>query len=426
MLLGVIADDFTGASDIANEISRGLAGNDGLATSIYVGVPKDEIAATTDAGVVALKSRSVPAQESVDESLHALEWLLSQGATQVVFKYCSTFDSTADGNIGPVAEALAKRLNVHGVVACPAFPENGRTVYQGHLFVHDRLLNESGLENHPVNPMTDPDIRRWLRAQTESSVGHIPLATVRRGSSAVAKALAESADTGQTLVITDAINMDDLAIIGSAVKDAPLVTGASAIAAALPRNFPEATSQANTNHRFTNNDGPGIVLAGSCSTATREQTQVYAENHPLVEINVASVMEGQLDAQQLFGMLDDLRGHSPLAFSSGDPAQVTALQSKYGATKIAQKLDALFGQTAIRLRDNGYTRIVVAGGETSGAVVDALNPKELSVGSEIDPGVPALYVSSGDNRYGIALKSGNFGAKDFFDKALSTLAGNQS
>ena len=171
MLLGVIADDFTGASDIANAISRGMGGDDGLAATIYLGVPEGADTRAVDAGVVALKSRSIPAGRAVGESLRALEWLLSQGASQVFFKYCSTFDSTPQGNIGPVGEALADALGVKGVVACPAFPENGRTVYQGHLFVHDRLLNESGMENHPLNPMTDPDIRRWLRAQTQLACG---------------------------------------------------------------------------------------------------------------------------------------------------------------------------------------------------------------------------------------------------------------
>ena len=423
MLLGVIADDFTGASDIANAISRGMTGDDGLAATIYLGVPEGADTRAVDAGVVALKSRSIPAGRAVGESLRALEWLLSQGASQIFFKYCSTFDSTPQGNIGPVGEALADALGVKGVVACPAFPENGRTVYQGHLFVQDRLLHESGMENHPLNPMTDPDIRRWLRAQTQAPVGHVPLVTIRRGPAAVSRALDECAESGNVLVIADAIEDGDLAILGDAVKQAPLVTGGSAIAAALPRNFPDSARSPGAMDAAGAVDGPGVVLAGSCSNATRMQVENHAGKHPSIAIDVAAVMEGRFAAAELFASLEQYRGRSPLAYSSDAPDSVSRLQKRYGVERIAAKLDDLFGSTAVMLRQAGFERIVVAGGETSGAVIDALAPARLAVGREIDPGVPALYSPDAGDGYAIALKSGNFGAPDFFEKALAVMAG---
>ena len=424
MLLGVIADDFTGASDIANAISRGMAGGDGLPATIYLGVPESADTRAVDAGVVALKSRSLPARLAVRESLRALEWLLSQGAGQIVFKYCSTFDSTPKGNIGPVAEALADALGVRGVVACPAFPENGRTVYQGHLFVHDRPLNESGMENHPLNPMTDPDIRRWLRAQTQTPVGHVPLDTIRRGPAEVSRALDECAKSGNVLVIADAVEDSDLATLGDAVRHSPLVTGGSAIAAALPRNFPASARSSRSMRVAGAVDGPGVVLAGSCSNATRMQVENFAGKHPSIAIDVAAVMEGRFAAAELFALLDQYRGKSPLAYSSDAPDSVSRLQKRYGVERIAARLDGLFGSTAVMLRGAGFERIVVAGGETSGAVIDALAPGQLAVGREIDPGVPALYSPAGSDTYAIALKSGNFGAPDFFEKALAVMAGN--
>ncbi|MGH7004759.1 MAG: 3-oxo-tetronate kinase, partial [Alphaproteobacteria bacterium] len=237
MLLGVIADDFTGASDIANTLARGQEGSGGLLTAQFMGVPSHAAHPDVEAGVVSLKSRSIAAAEAIEQSLAALAWLQAQGCRQFVFKYCSTFDSTAEGNIGPVGEALAAALEAKGVVVCPAFPAMGRTVYQGHLFVKDQLLNESGMQNHPLTPMTDANIRRWLRLQTQTSVGIVPAATVRRGPDATLSALQASADEGETLAIVDAISDDDLITIGRACAEAVLLTGGSGIALGLPANF---------------------------------------------------------------------------------------------------------------------------------------------------------------------------------------------
>ncbi|HRJ69064.1 MAG TPA: four-carbon acid sugar kinase family protein [Beijerinckiaceae bacterium] len=424
MLLGVIADDYTGASDIANTIAKGGGGTPGLATVQFLGIPKGRAPESCEAGVVALKSRSIPAGDAVAQSLAALRWLQAQGCRQIVFKYCSTFDSTPDGNIGPVAEALARALGVHGVVACPAFPGAGRTVYQGHLFVGDRLLSQSGLENHPLNPMTDADIRRWLRRQTETPVGIASWnATVAKGAAALQDALAEAAGRGETLVIVDAISDDDLLTIGEAVADAPLLTGGSGVALGLSRNFIRKGLAKGAASAFRRVDGPEAILAGSCSRATLGQIAHHkAQGHPVLPIDVAGVMSGAVVMADLVGFLVRNAGRAPLVFSSSPPDEVAALQARFGREAVAHRLDSLFAETARAAVDGGIRRLVVAGGETSGAVVSALGLEALAIGPEIDPGVPALSNASGVP-LAVALKSGNFGAVDFFAKALATLGG---
>ncbi|MBB3610254.1 3-oxo-tetronate kinase [Rhizobium sp. BK602] len=419
MLLGVIADDFTGASDIANTIAKGLQPHGGLRTAQFLGIPTQPSPRDVEAGVVALKSRSVPVEEAVAQSLAALDWLLAQGCQQIVFKYCSTFDSTREGNIGPVAEALAAALGVRGVVACPAFPGAGRTVYMGHLFVQDRLLNESGLQNHPLTPMTDPDIRRWLGYQAKSPVGLVPHGVVRQGDLAIRAALAA---TENSMVIVDAISDEDLVNIGSAVLGHRLVTGGSGIALGLPANFIKR-GLAKGNLGTTNGvEGPEAVLAGSCSGATRGQIDLHKADHPAFAIDVDRVMSGETTSEDIVAFIRSHRGRAPLAYSSATPEDVRDMQAKYGRDVVAEKLDGLFAETARKLVTSGVTRLVVAGGETSGAVVSALDLGALTIGQEIDPGVPVL-LSHGEKPIALALKSGNFGSPDFFVKALKRLSG---
>ena len=422
MLLGVIADDFTGASDIANTISKGLPCQGGLKTAQFLGIPSEDAAADIEAGVVSLKSRSVPAEQAIEQSLAALAWLLAQGCRQIVFKYCSTFDSTPEGNIGPVGEALARALGVKGVVACPAFPGAGRTVYLGHLFVKDRLLNESGLQNHPLNPMSDPDIRRWLAKQSEDKVGLVSQEIVRKGVDAVRDALDAACSADETLVIVDATSDDDLVTIATAIADHRLATGGSGIAIGLGANFIRAGLAKGNSGRSVGADGPEAILAGSCSGATREQVDIHSRNHPVLPIDVHSVMAGDTTSDTLLKFLTGHSGKAPLVYSSGTPQDVGALQERYGRQAVADRLDALFAETARKLVASGIRRLVVAGGETSGAVVSALDLGALTIGPEIDPGVPVL-LSNGDQPIALALKSGNFGSPDFFTKALDRLAG---
>jgi uncharacterized protein YgbK (DUF1537 family) len=413
MLLGCIADDSTGASDLANTLVKA-----GMRTVQFIGVPSGNVQ-DCDAGVVSLKSRSIPAKDAIEQSLAALQWLRAQGCKQFVFKYCSTFDSTPEGNIGPVAQALAKELGAKRVVVCPVFPEAGRTVYQGHLFVHDKLLSESGMEKHPLNPMTDPDIRRWLRLQTSLKVGHVGYGAVRRGAKAIADAIAAQEEG---LIVVDALTDDDLVAIGTACDGAPLVSGGSGIAMGLPDNFRRQGLLRKASQGFSGVVGPGAVLAGSCSSATLGQIKKYASDHPAQAVGVDDVMDGRVSADALAKFMIDNLGKKPLVYSSATPEDVAASQKKHGRDAVAHKLDALFGDVARKLVGAGVKRLVVAGGETSGAVVSALGIRAFEVGPEIDPGVPALRTDSTPS-LGLALKSGNFGAPDFFDKALRALGG---
>ncbi|MCK0207420.1 four-carbon acid sugar kinase family protein [Starkeya koreensis] len=422
MIIGVIADDFTGASDIANTIAKGVEPEGGLRTVQYLNVPPHPAAPDVEAGVIALKSRSIPAGEAVAQSLAALDWLLAQGCRQIVFKYCSTFDSTPEGNIGPVAEALARRLGVLGVVACPAFPDAGRSVYMGHLFVGDRLLNDSGMEHHPLNPMTDPDLRRWLTRQSTDPVGLVGWPVIRQGAGATRDALAEAAGRGERLVIADAISNDDLLVLAQACAEARLITGGSGIARGLPRNLIRAGLARGGRPAVDGVDGAEAVLVGSCSRATRAQIERHRAGHPVLAVDVDAVMEGRLGPADIVAFVDAHRGAGPLVYSSSDPDRVAALQETYGREPVAHALDALFGEAARVLVAAGTRRIVVGGGETSGAVVTALGVTSFRIGPEIDPGVPVLVAEDGSG-LGVALKSGNFGGEDFFARALDALAG---
>ena len=416
MLLGCIGDDFTGSSDLGNTLTRA-----GMRTVQYVGVPGAPAAADVEAGIVALKSRSVPVDEAVRLSLEALDWLRAQGCRQFLFKYCSTFDSTPQGNIGPVAEALADALGARKVLVCPAFPGAGRTIYQGHLFVGDRLLNESGMENHPLTPMRDADIRRWLALQTKGSVGHVPAADVFAGAQAVSDRLTAEDAAGHGLVVADAIRDEDLMTLGRAAAGLPLLTGGSGIAMGLPNNFRAQGLLAGGASAWRGQDGRAAALSGSCSNATRAQVARHRQDNPALEITAEAVMAGEITGEGVAAWLLAQDG-LPLAYSSADPAVVARAQERYGTEAIAHRLEALFAEAARHLVAGGVTRLITAGGETSGAVVEGLELDHLRIGPEIDPGVPVMRAHDG---LVLALKSGNFGAEDFFEKADRRLREDQ-
>jgi uncharacterized protein YgbK (DUF1537 family) len=417
MLIGAIADDFTGASDLANTLARG-----GMRTVQFVGVPDGAGDAGAEAGVVALKSRTIPAAEAVAQSLAACEWLLARGCRQILFKYCSTFDSTPAGNIGPVAEALIARLGADIAVVCPAFPTNRRTVYLGHLFVGDRLLSESGMEKHPLTPMTDPDLVRVLRAQTKGEVGLVPLPRVQAGADAVRAALSQLAGNGIRLAVADAVSDADLMTLGAALSGAKLVTGGSGIALGLPENFRRAGLIAKGAGTFVGVAGPGVALSGSCSTMSRQQVTAYVAKHPGMMLEPDAVLSGRQTVEGVFAHVMERLALSPMVYSTASPDEVSAAQGRHGREAVANAIEEFFGELAVRFVNAGVRRIVVGGGETSGAVVQALERTTLMIGPEIDPGVPAL-VADGDPPIGLALKSGNFGAVDFYEKAFAVLAG---
>jgi uncharacterized protein YgbK (DUF1537 family) len=403
MKIGIIADDFTGASDIALTLALG-----GMSTVQYVGVPSSP-AKDVDAGVVALKSRTIAAKDAIAQSLAACDWLLAQGATQIIFKVCSTFDSTADGNIGPVAAALADRLGETGVIVCPAFPENGRSVYQGHLFVSDRLLNECGMQDHPLTPMTDADLRRVLASQTDWPVSHIDFRTVDRGAAAILAAMPPS----PAMVVVDAVRDADLVEIGAAAKHCKLLVGGSGIAIGLPANFGHAPASPH----WSGVAGKAAILSGSCSRATR--AQVHAYTGPKREITAGQIMDATIDAPALADWVMATDG-APLIYSSADPDVVRAAQDTYGRDVVAQRIESLFTELTTCLVQRGVNRLVVAGGETSGAAVAGLNAKALRIGPKLAAGVPAMRVEG--TEIAIALKSGNFGGPDFFAESLCLMA----
>ncbi|SMF75481.1 Uncharacterized conserved protein YgbK, DUF1537 family [Tistlia consotensis] len=416
MLLGCIGDDFTGSSDLGSTLVK-----EGFRTVQYCGVPERDAEPDVEAGIVALKSRTCPANEAIADSLAALDWLRRQGCRQFFFKYCSTFDSRPDGNIGPVAEALMKELGADRALFCPAFPANGRRIFQGHLFVGDRLLSESGMERHPLTPMTDPDIRRWLALQTTLGVGHVPLQTIRQGPAAVAAALDGEVAAGRPFVVLDAVADEDLRIIGKAAAGVTLVTGGSGVALGLPANFRDqgAAGEHEGTAGWHAVEGPAVVLSGSCSTATRGQVAVYAERHPSLAVDPEQVLCGKETADSVAEWVAEHLDDAPLVYSTADPEAVGAAQSAYGRDRVAAAIERFFAGLAATLDARGVRRFVVAGGETSGAVTAALGAGSLRIGPEIAPGVPALLDDAGR---GLALKSGNFGAPDFFERALGVLA----
>ncbi|WP_342077397.1 3-oxo-tetronate kinase [Yoonia sp. SS1-5] len=411
MKLGCIGDDFTGSSDLANTLAK-----QGMRSVQYTGIPTRPAPPDVEAGIVALKTRSIPAADAIAQSLAALEWLRAQGCEQFYFKYCSTFDSTADGNIGPVAEALADALDATAVVVCPAFPGTGRSIYQGHLFVNDTLLNESGMENHPLTPMKDPDIRRVLAAQSKGAVGHVPAGTVLAGADAISTALAAEATAGRRLIVVDALRDEDLLQLGAACKGLALVTGGSGAALGLPANFgisPQSTSI------WTGEAGKCVALSGSCSVATRAQIAQHKLRHSTLEVSAKALFDGTVTAQTATDWALATEG-VPLIYSSAEPEIVAAAQAEYGRSRSADAFEQFFAEIARLCTAAGITKLLTAGGETSGAIVEGLSLSQLQIGPEIDPGVPALRAS---DTLVLALKSGNFGAPDYFEKAADILAG---
>ncbi|SEB92314.1 Uncharacterized conserved protein YgbK, DUF1537 family [Pseudomonas saponiphila] len=421
-LLGCIADDFTGATDLANMLVRG-----GMRTVQSIGIPSAEVAAGLDADavVIALKSRTTPVGEAVAESLAALQWLREQGCEQIFFKYCSTFDSTAAGNIGQVSEALLKALGSDFTLACPAFPENGRTIFRGHLFVQDQLLNESGMQHHPLTPMTDANLLRVLQAQTTLPVGLLRYDSVARGVDAVRAKIAELRQKGVAMAIADALSDADLYTLGAACADLPLLTGGSGLALGLPENFRRAGKLRDLDAASLPPVAGGeVVLAGSASAATNAQVDAWLEaERPALRVDPLALAAGEPVVAQALAFVQ-AQQDSVLIYATSTPEQVKAVQRQLGVERAGALVESALGEIARGLRDQGVRRFVVAGGETSGAVVKALGVRLLQIGAQIDPGVPAT-VSSGGEPLALALKSGNFGGRDFFSKALRQLAGGQ-
>ena len=418
-LLGCIADDFTGATDLASTLVR-----QGMRAVQVIGVPSGPLP-EADAVIIALKSRTIPVGEAVAQSLAACEALLAAGAKQILFKYCSTFDSTDEGNIGPVAEALLKRLDGGFAIACPAFPTNGRTIYQGHLFVGGNLLNESGMENHPLTPMRDANLVRVLGRQCEGGVGLLPFTVVAQGAAAIRSEVTRLRDANRRFAIADAITDQHLMALGEACANHALITGGSGIAMGLPENFRRAgllPARADAG-ALPEVGGLCAVVAGSCSRATLGQIGLARDHVPTLELDALATPDAaKLADQAQAWMADKLSADRPVVIAaSSTPERVAALQARMGREAAGAVVEEAMARIAASLVARGVRRLVVAGGETSGAVVQRLGVEALRIGAEIDPGVPWTHATPKAAPEGmlLALKSGNFGARDFFLKAFA-------
>ena len=424
MLLGCIADDFTGATDLANNLVR-----TGMRVVQTIGVPSGPLSAEVDCVVIALKTRTIAPADAVAQSLQALRWLQGQGARQFYFKYCSTFDSwyqgDVRGNIGPVTEALMDALDTDFTIATPAFPDNGRTVFKGHLFVGDALLSDSGMKDHPLTPMRDANLVRVMQAQCQSKVGLIDHKAVAAGAAAVTQAIAQLKSQGVRIAIVDAVSNDDLTRMGPALRDLPLLTAGSGVAIALPANFGLQADPRTS--RLPLAQGRQAIVSGSCSQATLGQVQ-HAQDHgvPAWALDPTALMDDAGQQQAIEQALQFAARHPAkpvLVYSSAAPDAVRAIQQRFGVEQAGHRVEQTLAAIARGLVQQGVRQLVVAGGETSGACVQALEIEQLQIGPQIDPGVPWCHARAALSPEGlhITLKSGNFGGVDFFTRSFTLL-----
>jgi len=442
-LLGVIADDYTGGSDVAAMLSEHGA----RAVQVF-GLQEpgfiQELRGRYRAAVICLKSRSNPAAEACRQSIEALGLLELFEPRQIHFKYCSTFDSTPEGNIGPVIDALMRCMGIDFTVAVPALPVNERTQYLGHLFVGPLLLSESHMRHHPVTPMTDSSVVRLLRAQTGRRVGLIPLEVVQAGAGRLAAEVEGARQSGVEIALVDAVSDADVAAIAEACADLRLITGSSALPMCLPavwrsRGWLEENRAATVRERsagFTrplpNGRGsvapPVLVLSGSCAASTlRQVEELRACGCRCEALDVARLVQGEAGAE-----LDRLYERFRTEVMTAGVAAVVASadhqareQTRRGlsaeqAAALPRAIEAAFGELARRFAADGVERLVIAGGETAGAVIDALGIRAVEVTAILDPGVPAVRAIGGPGLR-LALKSGNFGTPDFFPRAIRCL-----
>ena len=417
--LGCIADDFTGATDLANMLVKG-----GLKTIQLLGTPsKNDVVPSVDAVIIALKTRTIPVEDAIEQSLQAMNWLKNAGAKQFFFKYCSTFDSTDEGNIGPVIDALMAGLETQFTIACPAFPETERTIFKGHLFVGDKLLSDSPMKDHPLTPMTYSNLVSTLSRQTSQKVGLVEYTDISGGPSEIRKAFEKLQKEHVAIAVTDVLNDEHLYFLGEAVKDFKLITGGSGIALGLPpqlkshKNHKEET----TVHKLPEVLGKELILSGSCSEMTLAQVNEFSKKYCTLKLNPVELAESNSALDNAVDWVIQAKGKEPiLVYASAPPDAVKEVQQRLGRDLASSTVENALAKIARAAVQNGFRRIVVAGGETAGAVVSNLGIKGIMIGEQIDPGVPTT-VSIGNPSIGLVLKSGNFGSADFFEKALKVM-----
>ncbi|MCK7616176.1 3-oxo-tetronate kinase [Roseibium sediminicola] len=421
--LGCIADDFTGAADLAALLARS-----GAQVNLRIGIPEKEALPRADCEVIALKCRTIDRRSAVAEARQAFDWLKASGVSKFFWKYCSTFDSTPKGNIGPIAEALMSDLGASQTIYCPAFPENGRSVFMGHLFVGRQLLSESPLKDHPLTPMRDSCLLRLLEPQVDGAVALIDRNTISLGPDAVREKLKELRNKNVANVIMDAIVPADLQVIAEACHDMPLLTGGSAIAEPLPKlmGMDSLKPAASGPCQVPRTDRKAVVLSGSCSEMSNLQVETYLKtgvpSYRLDPVEISKHGPGEVLAwlrRQDFCV-------APLIYATAEPDRVRQAQSRLGPVRAGELVEQAISDCAVAAREIGVGRIVVAGGETSGAVTKALNVTKLQVGPEIAAGVPWCFSRDADQSIALALKSGNFGTQTFFSEALGLLDGGKA
>ena len=420
MLLGCIADDFTGATDLANMLVKG-----GMRTVQMIDVPTAKLDFDVDAVVVALKTRTIAPAYAVAQSLAALAWLQANGAKQIYFKYCSTFDSTPKGNIGPVMDVLMQKLGTDFTIACPAFPENGRTIFRGYLYVGDMLLSESGMKDHPLTPMTDANLVRVLQPQTVHKVGLVKYDVVARGPAAVRERFAALKAEGIGAAVVDAVSDADLKSIGTACADMPLVTAGSGVGLGIALHHRDAghLGHAATAAQLPRIAGRSAVVSGSCSVATNAQVKHWIDaGKAAIRVDTLKLAADAGEVARIIDAALATVAQAPvLVYATAAPDEVKRVQAALGVERAGQITEAALAAVARALVETGgVTKLVAAGGETSGAVVQALKVSALRIGPQIDPGVP-WTLSAGAKPIALALKSGNFGTTDFFSKALQQI-----
>lgn len=413
MLLGVIADDFTGATDIA-----GFLVENGMRTIQLNGVPKTDLKIEADAVVISLKSRSCPSDEAISASLAALEWLKQRGCQQYYFKYCSTFDSTEKGNIGPVTDALLGALNEKFTIICPALPVNGRTVFNGHLFVLGELLSDSGMKNHPVTPMSDSSLVRLMDKQATGKTGLVNYQIIEQGPEKVIESFSALEKNGKRYAVVDAFNASHLNILGKAVSQLKLITGGSGLAAGIAKNWSEHLSdQSSAKQAGYPATAKTIILSGSCSVMTNQQVANYIIKAPHFALDIKACLENDHYIEQVFSWviahLDTPL--APIVYATASSDTLKEIQSLYGAQASSQSVEKFFSQLAFQLKEYGVKNFIIAGGETSGVVTQSLAVDAFYIGPQIAPGVPWVKSVTGD--LSLALKSGNFGDQHFFTTA---------
>lgn len=419
LLLGCIADDFTGATDLAALLSRS-----GLPVSLRIGVPQakrdDNDASVIE--VIALKCRTSPVQTAVEQARQALVWLKDAGASRFFWKYCSTFDSTPEGNIGPIAEMLMAETGGRQTIYCPAFPENGRSIFMGHLFVGEQLLSESPMKDHPLTPMRGSSLVRLLSPQVRGAVGLANHIVVSKGPAALQARLQQLNQDGVQHVIVDAVCDGDLQTIAAATVDMPLLTGGSAIAGQLPRLYLEqglATAPAGSK-ALPNVAGGQIILSGSCSAMTRRQVANYSGRGVSLKLDPINLAK-QGSAAACLWLRQQATDAEKIVYATAEPDDVRHAQERLGRDEAGQVVEQALSEIAREAFRLGTRRFVVAGGETSGAITQALGVTHLTIGPEIAPGVPWTFAEVEGETIALALKSGNFGSESFFTDAFARL-----